>query len=55
MNTEINEVEINGVKYVRKDSITETADLNKEGYAIIRCVSAGVFIGYVANPTLLKA
>ncbi len=54
MQTEIKEVEINGVKYVRKDSVTEAPQLNKEGYAIVRCVSAGVFMGYVAKSDLSK-
>lgn len=54
MNTEINEVEINGVKYVRKDSVTETPVLNKSGYAIVRCISAGVFMGHVFESDLSK-
>jgi len=54
MNTEINEVEINGVKYIRKDSVTATPALNKDGYAIVRCISAGVFMGYVAESDLSK-
>ena len=54
MNTEINEVEINGVKYIRKDSVTETPKFSKSGYAIIRCQSAGVFMGQVAEKDLTK-
>ena len=39
-----NEVEINGVKYVKKDSVIESK-LNTENYVIIRTYSAGVFAG----------
>jgi len=52
MNTEINEVEINGVKYVRKDSIQNQPELSKSGYAIIRCIAAGVFLGFVAESNI---
>lgn len=45
MQTEINEVEINGVNYVRKDSIS-TPHVIKENAVIIRTRSAGVFFGY---------
>jgi hypothetical protein len=54
MNIEHNEVEVNGVKYIRKDSVTETPALNKAGYAIVRCISAGVFMGHVAESDLAK-
>lgn len=52
MNTEINELEVNGVKYVRKDSIknNEIAEsLNGMPYVIVRTYSAGVHAGYLAN------
>ena len=39
-----NEVEINGVKYIRKDSVIESK-LNTENYVIIRTYSSGVFAG----------
>jgi hypothetical protein len=44
METKLNEVEINGVKYVPKDSIKKV-ELNTENYVIIRTYSAGVFAG----------
>ena len=47
MNTEIQEVEINGVKYVRKDSVVATAALNSKNAVIIRSETAGAFFGYV--------
>jgi hypothetical protein len=39
-----NEVEINGVKYVRKDSVS-SVELNTENYVIVRSYAAGVFAG----------
>jgi len=46
---DLNEVEINGVNYVRKDMVKgETAkELNGMKYCIVRTYSAGVFAGYV--------
>lgn len=63
MGTNINEVEINGVEYVRKDSIqTNTPAQSLDGlpYVIIRTYSAGVHAGYLKSRngkevTLLKA
>lgn len=59
----VNELEVNGVKYVRSDSV----DINDKAelvdgleYCIIRTYSAGVFAGYVKsqdgkNGVVLKA
>ena len=48
MNTEINEIEVNGVKYVKKGSQYEKAkDLNGMEYKMVRTYSAGVFAGYI--------
>lgn len=63
MGTNINEVEINGVEYVRKDSIQTNApaqSLDGLPYVIIRTYSAGVHAGYLKSRngkevTLLKA
>ena len=51
MNTEINEVEINGTKYVKKDSVSNTIAESLDGleYKIVRTYSAGVFAGYVKS------
>lgn len=48
MQTEINEVEINGTKYVRKMSEIEPSNkLEDMPYVIVRTYSAGVFAGYL--------
>jgi len=48
-----NEIKIDGVSYVRKDSIKEQSVLatKKEGltYVIVRTYSAGVFAGYLKS------
>jgi len=52
MKTELNEVEINGVEYVRKDSIqnnVEAESKNGMKYVIVRTYSAGVFAGYLKS------
>ncbi len=52
MKQEINEVEINGVNYVRKDSITSkepAAQVHGMEYVIVRTYSAGVFAGYLKS------
>ena len=50
MNAEINEVEVNGVKYVRKDSVSvPSVKLDGMEYKIVRTYSAGVFAGYVES------
>lgn len=52
MNQNINEIEINGVEYVRKDSVktNEKAEtLDGMPYVIVRTYSAGVHAGYLAS------
>ena len=50
MNTEINEVEVNGVKYVKKGCEKEASvDFNGMKYVIVRTYTAGVFAGYVES------
>lgn len=47
----MNEIEINGIKYVPKDSLKEDKVMAKKlkgkEYAIVRTHSAGVFAGYI--------
>ncbi len=45
--TTINEIEINGVKYVPKDSANAAPEMTADGYCIVRTRSAGVFAGYL--------
>ena len=47
--TDINEIEINGEAYIRKDSVNEPSAPCKDGkpYVIVRTYSAGVFAGYL--------
>lgn len=48
MKTEINEIEINGEKYVKKGLEDKQAfDANGLEYVIVRARSAGVFAGYL--------
>ena len=48
MEQNIKELEINGVLYIPKDSISEKAEsLDGMDYCIVRTHSAGVFAGYV--------
>ena len=46
-----NEIEINGIKYVQKDSVKSLSQdakkLNGKKYVIARTYSAGVFAGYL--------
>jgi hypothetical protein len=49
MNTETNEVEINGVKYVRKDTIQSC---NLTDSVLVRSESAGVFFGQLVTTDL---
>ena len=50
MEKKINEIEINGVKYIPKDSITtEASKLDGMQYVLIRTYSAGVHFGYLAK------
>jgi len=47
------EIEINGVKYIRKDSVKNLSvaktDLKGKIYAIVRTLSAGVFAGHIGK------
>lgn len=47
--TSINELEVNGVLYVRKDSVGASPEMGPEGYCIVRTRSAGVFAGYLTG------
>jgi hypothetical protein len=49
MQTNIEELEVNGVKYVRKDSASQP-DLSKQ--SIVRCQNAGVFCGEILEKNL---
>ena len=42
----VNEVELNGVKYVRKDSV-KSIDQPEGDYVVVRTYSAGVHAGYL--------
>ena len=45
---EIETIQINGVEYVRKDSVSSLAQpLDGMDFCIVRCRDAGVFAGYV--------
>ena len=46
METELNEITINGVNYVPKGSASKE-ELNCDDYVIVRTQSAGVFAGYL--------
>ena len=46
METEVNEISINGVQYVAKGSEIE---LNTDNYVLVRTYSAGVFVGKLAK------
>jgi hypothetical protein len=46
MNEEINSITVNGVEYIRKDSV-ENISVDADGYVIVRTYSAGVFAGYI--------
>jgi len=45
MKQELNSIEINGVEYVKKDSISKVGNAVLENYVIVRTYSAGVFAG----------
>jgi len=49
MNAKLNEIEINGVKYVEAGSISAPVkvDTNGREYSIVRTYSAGVFAGWI--------
>lgn len=44
---EINEVEVNGVKYIRKDAVMPGLPQVTADMVIVRCKSAGVFFGKI--------
>jgi hypothetical protein len=50
MQTEINEVEVNGIKYIRKDT-AQTLIVSKDAI-MVRTQSAGVFYGTLAESNL---
>ena len=49
MKQDINEIEVNGIKYVPKDSNQMPQPMAKDA-VIVRCRSAGVFFGYIKTP-----
>ena len=49
MNTQMNEITVNGIEYVQKDSLTKAESLEGMPYKIVRTYSAGVFAGYVES------
>lgn len=50
MEQKINEIEINGVIYIPKDSVTQMApNLDGMEYCMVRTYSAGVFAGYIES------
>ena len=49
MNTEINEVEINGVKYIRKDAVQAVSLTDS---VLVRSETAGVFFGQLVDTDL---
>lgn len=50
MQTDINELEVNGIKYVKKGSQQELCDkVDGMKFVIVRTYSAGVFMGYLAE------
>ena len=52
MKQEINEVELNGVKYIRKDSVVDSekaVELDGMKYVCIRTYSAGCHCGYLES------
>lgn len=50
MEQKINEIEINGVTYIQKDSVQQMAPkLDGMEYCMVRTYSAGVFAGYIES------
>lgn len=50
MEQKINEIEINGITYIPKDSVVEMAPkLDGMEYCMVRTFSAGVFAGYIES------
>lgn len=54
MNTKIEatEIELNGIKYVPKDSVAQAPKLDPNNAVIVRTRSAGVFFGYQHTSSL---
>jgi len=48
MSSDVKEITIDGVEYVRKDSIPQPKEVT-DGYVIVRTYSAGVFAGYLKS------
>lgn len=48
MKQEINEIEVNGVKYTRADQAAKCEELDGE-YSVVRTYSAGVFFGILKD------
>ena len=48
MKADVNEVELNGVKYVKKDSVVSVREIVKD-YVIVRTYSAGVHAGELVS------
>jgi len=57
MKTEIKEIEVNGIKYIPKDSASELAKPNTEGLkpVLIRSYAAGVHFGYLKSEEFTQA
>ena len=50
MKADLNEIEVNGIVYVKKDSVTQLAEkYDGMDYVIIRTYSAGVHAGYLKH------
>ena|SRR3990167_813454 len=49
METEINELEVNGVEYIHKDLNRTAESFADKPYVIVRTYSAGVFAGYLSK------
>ena len=47
--TDTTEIEINRIKYVRKDTIKSAPEIDPEKYVIVRCETAGVFFGRLCD------
>ena len=54
MKQELNEISINGVSYVRADSLERQPTLDPANACIVRCKSAGCFFGYPSIQNLSK-
>lgn len=55
MQTDINEIKLNGVDYVRKDSIPAAMAQTLKDAVLVRCESAGVFYGTMISHDLPSA